>query len=177
MNQTAPKLPEVEEHDLASKYPVRLPVWWGIYGEKNNEFKDMKGVTGKNVMIRHMKIYSKGGIIRNFYGLLEKILQKIMRAPNVLRRPLYEMNSLLWELSDGHRTFSEICNILDQTYQEDIAPVQERTAMSIKKFESLGMMTISDTEFDGRWNTNSGFDITGKLPEPDPMLKLEWDGE
>ena len=174
MTEITEKLPNVEEHELASKYPVRLPIWWARYGEPNNKFEKLRGVKGRNIMIRHQKIYSKGGLLKSAYGILEKILQKIMRAPNVLRRPLYEMNSLLWELSDGHRTFSEICKILDQTYQEEIAPVQERTALSIKKFEALGMMTILDSEFNEKWNTGPGFDITGKLPEPEPSLKLDW---
>ena len=175
MEEELEKLPEATGHKLAEKYPVRLPVWWGRYGLTKSETEGIVGVTGKNVMIRHFKVYSKGGILKNTYGLLEKLLQKVMRAPNVLRRPLYEMNSLLWELSDGHRTFSEICVVLDSVFQEDIAPVQERTAMSIKKFESLGMMFMLDSEFEDEWETNPGFDMTGKLPEPEESLELEWD--
>ncbi len=177
MAESVSKLVETELHELAKKYPVRLPIWWARYGEKKDNLDGLKGVTGRNVMIRHIKVYAKGGIIRNFYGLFERLLQKLLRAPKVLRRPLYDMNSLLWELSNGHRTFAEICEVLDDVFQEEIAPVHERTAASIKKFETLGMMIILDSEFEEIWPTGPGFDIKGELPIPEEILELDWSEE
>ena len=46
------------------------------------------------------------------------------------------MNSMLWELCDGSRTFGEVCNMMNDVFQENIAPVLQRTAAAIGLLQS-----------------------------------------
>ena len=101
-----------ENHPLAQQYPCRLPVWWGRHGEVEKD--PMKsGVSGRLVVLRIPKQF------RRFEGVLARLL----KAPKEIRRPLDRMNSMLWELCDGSRTFVEICSVLDEVFKEEIAPV------------------------------------------------------
>ena len=88
------------ESSLAGSFPIRAPVWWGRRGEPRPH-PELPGVSGRFILLCHAKSF------RRFEGILAKLL----RAPKDLRRPLDEMNSLLWELSNGHRTFEEIVEI------------------------------------------------------------------
>ena len=98
-----------------------------------------------------------------------------MRAPKELRRPLDDMNSLLWELCDGTRDFGEICDLLDTTFHERISPVKERTAAAITRLNQLGLIGLSNKPFDGEWECGPGMDPSGELEEPNVKLNLDWD--
>jgi|TARA_B110000438_G_scaffold24510_2_gene22762 hypothetical protein len=117
-----------------NSYPIRLPVEWYT---KNpvGKHPDIPGVTGKKVVI----------IIDKKFSLIEKVLVKLFRAPKILERPLDDMNSLFWELIDGSRTFDEICNIMDNTFHERIAPVSERLEVSLTNFINLNLAVIVET--------------------------------
>ena len=100
---------------------------------------------------------------------------KITKGPRILRRPLDDMNSLLWELSDGSRTFDEICEILDTVFAEHIHPVQERTAIALKQFESLGFIVMLKNKFDKSWPNGPGVNNPeNPLPAPNSKLELDW---
>ena len=150
--------------ELSESYPVRLPVWWGRRGPVGPH-PELEGVTGRFVVIRHPKKF------RRFEGFIARLF----RAPNELRRPLDDMNSLLWELCDGTRTFEEICDLMDSTFNERIAPVAERTTAAITKLNHLGLIGLSRIEFDGEWQHGTGIDPSGELDLPDEKLGLEWD--
>ncbi len=149
--------------DLSGSYPVRLPVWWGRRGAAGPH-PDLEGISGRFVVIRHPKKFRK----------FEGFLARIMRAPKELRRPLDDMNSLLWELCDGTRQFEEICDMLDSTFHERIAPVHERTSAAIVKFNQLGLLGLSRKPFDGEWDIGPGVDPSGELGDPDAKLNLDW---
>ena len=70
-------LVDLENHPLADKYPVRLPVWWCRTGE-SGPHPDVDGTTGKTIVLRFEKTF----------GRIERIFAKLMRAPKELRRPL-----------------------------------------------------------------------------------------
>ncbi len=150
--------------DLNGAYPVRLPVWWGRRGAAGPH-PELDGVTGRFVVIRHPKKFKR----------FEGFLAKIMRAPKELRRPLDDMNSLLWELCDGTRSFEEICDLLDATFHERIAPVNERTTAAITRLNQLGLIGLSPKPFDGKWERGPGIDPSGELEEPHANLNLDWD--
>lgn len=143
---------------------MRFPVWWGRRGAAGPH-PEIKGITGRFVVIRHPKKFKR----------FEGFLAKIMRAPKELRRPLDDMNSLLWELCDGTRTFDEICNLLDSTFHERIAPVKERTAAAITRLNQLGLIGLSHKRFGGEWECGPGVDPSGELEAPDPKLNLDCD--
>ena len=149
--------------ELEGSFPVRLPVWWGRRGAAGPH-PDLEGVTGRFIVIRHPKKFKR----------FEGLLAKIMRAPKELRRPLDDMNSLLWELCDGSRTFGEICMLLDSTFHERIAPVKDRTAAAITRLNQLGLIGLSHKRFDGDWDSGPGIDPSGELEAPDEKLNLDW---
>lgn len=151
-------MPEIDE-----AFPVRLPVWWGRRGAAGPH-PELPGVTGRFVVIRHAKRF----------GRLEGLLARLFRAPGELRRPLDDMNSLLWELCDGTRDFSTLCRLLDDTFHERIAPVEERTAAALARLNQLGLVGLSTTSFEGDWPLGPGIDPSGDLEPPDPRLDLEW---
>ena len=149
--------------EFSGAYPVRLPVWWGRRGAAGPH-PELPGISGRFIVIRHPKKF------RRFEGFLAKIF----RAPKELRRPLDDMNSLLWELCDGTRSFEELCDVMDTTFNERIAPVVERTEAALTRFNQLGLIGLSKSPYDGEWERGPGFDPSGELLPPDEKLNLEW---
>ena len=101
------EISDLDQHPLANKIPVRLPVWWcrtGVAGPH----PDVEGCTGKRVVLRFEKKF----------GRIERLFAKLMRAPHELRRPLLDKNSVLWELCNGRRTFAEVCEHMNATFHE-----------------------------------------------------------
>jgi hypothetical protein len=139
------ELPGVEEHELASTYPTRLPVWWGREGVAGVS-PDKAGTTGRKVVLRFEKKFGK----------LEKIVFKFLGGTKEMKRSLDNLNSMLWELSDGSRTFAEICTIMDSLFHEKVAPVQDRTALGLNQFQQLGVLAIMKAKFDQGWPTGPG---------------------
>ena len=111
--------------------PVRLPVDWEYRGEPGIH-PEIGGVTGKNVVLLIEKKFTK----------FEKLLAKILRAPNIVKRTMHSTQSMLWELMDGERNFKEICQIMDSLYHEDIAPVEERIKAYLEVFVRLNVATV-----------------------------------
>ncbi|MGB2120524.1 MAG: hypothetical protein ACPH17_02725 [Candidatus Poseidoniaceae archaeon] len=111
--------------------PVRLPVDWEYRGESGLH-PDIDGVTGKEVVL----------LIQKRFTRFEKILAKVMKAPKVVRRTMHPTQSMLWELMDGERNFSEICSIMKSVYHEDIAPVEERVKAYLEVFVRLNVATV-----------------------------------
>ena len=94
--------------------------------------------------------------IEKRFNRFERILAKVMRAPREVRRPLDRMNSMLWELCDGSRSFQEVCSAMDATFNEDIAPPVDRTASGIDALKSRNLMTFLSQPFTGKWSTSPG---------------------
>jgi hypothetical protein len=94
--------------------------------------------------------------IEKRFNRFERILAKVMRAPREVRRPLDRMNSMLWELCDGSRSFQEVCSAMDATFNEDIAPPVDRTASGIDALKSRNLMTFLSEPFTGKWSTSPG---------------------
>ena len=111
--------------------PVRLPVEWEYRGDAGLH-PDLDGVTGREVVL----------LIQKKFTRFEKILAKLMKAPKVVRRTMHSTQSMLWELMDGERNFSEICNIMKSIYHEDIAPVEERIKAYLEIFVRLNVATV-----------------------------------
>jgi hypothetical protein len=112
-------------------YPIRLPVEWYT---KNpvGKHPEISGITGKKIVI----------VIDKKFSFFEKLMVKLFRGPKTLERPLDDMNSLFWELMDGTRTFDEICDIMDNTFHERIAPVSERLEASLTNLINLNLAVL-----------------------------------
>jgi len=111
--------------------PVRLPVEWEFRGQPGLH-PDIDGVTGKEVVL----------LIKKRFTRFEKVLAKMMKAPKVVRRTMHPTQSMLWELMDGERNFSEICTIMKSVFHEDIAPVEDRVKAYLEVFVRLNVATV-----------------------------------
>lgn len=154
------------ESSLAGSFPIRAPVWWGRRGD-SRPHPDLPGVSGRFILLCHAKSF------RRFEGILAKLL----KAPKYLRRPLDEMNSLLWELSNGHRTFEEIVSLMDETFTEQIAPAAERTEAALRLLGERGFVLFSKTEFEDVWLTGPGIDPNGETIHIDGVDTSPIDGD
>ncbi len=139
------KLAGAQEHPLANKYPTRAPVWWARTGPVGKD-PNLVGVSGRNIVLRIPKQFNR----------LEKFLARILRAPHEVRRPLDAMNSLLWELCDGSRTFSEVCHIMDDVFGEEVSPAIQRTSAAIALFQSTNLLLLLDDPLNERWRIGPG---------------------
>ena len=143
-------------------YPTRAPVWWGLRGPPGPH-PDATGTTGRQVVIRIPKSLSG----------FEALLSRILRAPNEVSRPMDDMNSVLWELMDGKNQFREICQFMEATFHERIAPTDERLRASVNQLVSDGLAIIRKDLFKGEWNISSGYDPSGMLLPPSSRLGLD----
>ncbi|HJM87292.1 MAG TPA: PqqD family protein [Candidatus Thalassarchaeaceae archaeon] len=154
------------ESTLSGAYPVRAPVWWGRRGEAFLQ-TELPGVSGRFVVLIHSKSFRR----------VEKLLAKILRAPRELRRPLDDMNSLLWELCDGHRTFEEIVVLMDEMFDEKVAPANERTESALRQLGERGFILFSRTEFEDAWPTGPGIDPEGVIQPKEGINSEPIDGD
>ena len=151
----------VKDHPLSNQYPCRTPVWWARVGvvQKN---PSLRGVSGRNIVMR----------IPKQFGRIEGWFASVLRAPREVRRPLDTMNSMLWELCDGSRTFGEVCSIMNDIFHEEIAPVMQRTATAIGLFQRNNLMLMLDEPLNGRWIIGPGrtpeHQVLGELPADHP---------
>ncbi|MBV19232.1 MAG: hypothetical protein CMA56_05150 [Euryarchaeota archaeon] len=134
-----------DEHPLHGLHPVRTPVWWGWRGDVVKRC-DIEVHTGRPVVLR---------IEKRFSGF-ERLLAKLFKAPNEVKRPLDPMNSLIWELSDGTRDFQTIVHYLNITFEEEATPVIERSTAAVRGFVALGVMKLIPSEARVPWSTEPG---------------------
>ena len=110
--------------DLSGCYPLRNEIAWGYdtrRGPSNGEGRIAILFTHKN------------------FGRIEKIIHRILGGSKFLRRPMDPLMTVVWELCDGTNSFEEICNRLDLTFKEEIAPVEERTCTAL---DGLGRSSL-----------------------------------
>jgi hypothetical protein len=81
-------------------------------------------------------------VIEKDFSLVERFLARVLRAPKYLKRPLDKLNSALWELMDGSRSFGEIIEIMEECYNEEIVPAHERCSSSIDRFMELNLVIL-----------------------------------
>ena len=146
----------IESHPLVNQYPCRTPVWWARTGEVRKD-PGWRGVTGRMIVLR----------IPKQFGRLEGKIASLLRAPREVRRPLDEMNSMLWELCDGSRDFGEVCRAMNEVFQEDIAPVMQRTAAAVQQFKHNNLMLVLEEPLDDRWLIGPG-----RTPEHQELAEL-----
>lgn len=132
----------LEKHPLNEQYPIRMPVYWGYRGESKRSLP-MSGISGREVVIVIEKTPTK----------LERLLMRIFKGPGVLQIPLREKNSILWQLCDGSKTFTEICEIMDSVFNEDISPVIQRTALALEQLKEKRLLILVEDPRDVVWST------------------------
>ena len=111
--------------------PIRLPVDWEYRGDAGIH-PEIEGITGRQVVL----------LIEKKFTRFERLLARLLKAPKVVRRTMHSTQSMLWELMDGKRNFSEICTIMDSLYHEQIAPVDDRMKAYLEVFVRLNVATV-----------------------------------
>ena len=99
-------------------YPVRNPVRWRMRDGK--------------VVITYKKEFRS----------IEKFLHDKLGGPDHIRRPLDELGTRIWLLSDGRRSLKEICVIMDDEFKERIEPAFKRVWRLIEILINTGMMRL-----------------------------------
>ena len=114
--------------------PIRLPCLWeyGISYDTPSRTLRNHGISDKQVVI----------VIEKDFNRLEWLLARLTGAPRLLRRPLDRLNSGLWDLIDGNRTLSEIIQIMEDCYEEEIIPAGQRCSASISKLIELNLVEL-----------------------------------
>ena len=103
------------------KVPVRLPVKWYFV----DDISDI-------IIIEYKKKFSK----------IESFLSKLLKSPTSVKRNLDVMNSRLWFLMDGNNTFSDIVDMMESEFKEEIIPSKQRITTSIMNFIELRLVTL-----------------------------------
>ena len=121
-------------HIGTNSIPVRVPCLWehGISYNTPNGILEDYGISDKQVVI----------IIQKDFNRFEWLLARLTGAPRLLRRPLDRLNSGLWDLIDGNRTLSEIIQIMEHCYEEEIIPARQRCSASISKLIELNVVEL-----------------------------------
>ena len=60
----------IKDHVMYGKYPCRLPVWWGYFGDIGVK-PELNNISGRKVILRIEKRFNR----------FERILAKMFRAP------------------------------------------------------------------------------------------------
>ena len=103
---------------VLSVYPARNLVKWEREGDR--------------VVLTYKKDFTK----------FERGLQKRLGGPDVIRRPLDEKGSRIWELCDGQHTLQDICDEMDALYHEDIEPVLDRVWKFLEILLKLNLIRL-----------------------------------
>ena len=130
----------IEDHPLNRQIPARMPVYWGFRGEAKRGLP-VEGISGREAVI----------VIEKTPSRLERILMKVFKGPRVVKIPLREKNSILWQLCDGTRNFAEICEIMDSVFNEDISPVIQRTALALEQLKEKRLLILVDDKNKVNW--------------------------
>ena len=113
------------------KIPVRLPVKWYFDNNASNI-----------IIIEYEKKFSK----------IESFLSKLLKSPTSVKRTLDVMNSRLWLLMDGRNSFSDIIDMMESEFKEEIIPSKQRITTSVMNFIELRLVTLLANSEEIYWN-------------------------
>ena len=154
-------LADIENHVLFGKYPCRLPVWWGHYGEIGVH-PNLPKISGKKVVLRIEKdLTDLNGCWLGYSRHPKKLDAHSMKK-------IVYFGSLRMVQEN-----SNICSILDSVFNEDISPVIDRTFAGIKLLKSKNLMTVLNEPYNGKWNIKKGITpVNQELQDLDPSLGI-----
>lgn len=76
-------------------------------------------------------------------GIINKILQKLLKKPQISYIHLDEMGSFVWPLLDGERDITSLGEDVEEKFGETAHPLYERLAKYIQILESYGFITLN----------------------------------
>ena len=93
-----------------------------------------------------VKWYRRGKIVvleypKNF-SAFERKLQKVLGGPQVIKRPLDDIGTLLWEMADGNNSLLEIYLEEQRTFKERVEPVDRIVGGLLETMLELNLMRL-----------------------------------
>ena len=96
--------------------------------------------------------YRDGRIILEYpknFNRLEARLHKVLKGPETIKRPLDEVGTLLWEMSDGDHDLVEIYIAQQERFHERVEPVDKVVGGLLETMLKLGLLKL-DFRPDGK---------------------------
>lgn len=72
----------------------------------------------------------------------ERALNKVLKGPDTIRRPLDDIGTLLWELSDGEHSLLEIYLKEQETFKERVEPVDRVVGGLLEAMLKQGLLQL-----------------------------------
>lgn len=128
--------------DPRSIYPIRADVDW--------KYRD--GI----IVLKYPKDFNS----------FERFLNRFIKGPEEIRRPLDDVGTLLWEMSDGEHSLLEIYLRQQNRFHERVEPVDKVVGSLLETFLKLHLMRLEYRE-DGKKGgyTKSGKRILVRAPK------------
>lgn len=73
---------------------------------------------------------------------LERVLNRVLKGPENIRRPLDDVGTLLWEMSDGDHSLLEIYIAEQERFHERVEPVDRVVGGLLETMLKLGLMRL-----------------------------------
>ncbi|MGA1794124.1 MAG: hypothetical protein ACMUHM_09240 [Thermoplasmatota archaeon] len=89
--------------------------------------------------------YRDGKVVLEYpknFNRLEKKLHKILKGPENIRRPLDEVGTLLWEMSDGDHCLAEVYLKQQKMFHERVEPVDKVVGGLLETMLKLGLLQL-----------------------------------
>ncbi|MBN1390355.1 MAG: PqqD family peptide modification chaperone [Candidatus Thermoplasmatota archaeon] len=89
--------------------------------------------------------YRDGRVVLEYpknFNRLERQLHKVLKGPKNIRRPLDEVGTLLWEMSDGEHSLVEIYLEQQKRFHERVEPVDKVVGGLLETMLELGLMRL-----------------------------------
>ncbi|MFW3145730.1 MAG: hypothetical protein ACMUIE_02835 [Thermoplasmatota archaeon] len=76
------------------------------------------------------------------FNRMERALNKVLKGPENIKRPLDNVGTLLWELSDGDHSLLEIYIREQERFHERVEPVDKVVGGLLETMLKLGLMRL-----------------------------------
>jgi hypothetical protein len=97
--------------------------------------------------------YRDGKIVLEYpknFSRMEARLHKIIKGPETIKRPLDEVGTLLWEMSDGEHDLVEIYMAQQERFHERVEPVDKVVGGLLETMLKMGLMQLDHRPLDGQ---------------------------
>ena len=76
------------------------------------------------------------------FGTIEKWFHERIGGPEIIKRPLDQYTTLIWELCDGNNSVKDIIYIFDSKFGEEVAPAATRVQVFLEKLLELNLIVL-----------------------------------
>ena len=76
------------------------------------------------------------------FGTIEKWFHQRIGGPEIIKRPLDQYTTLIWELCDGNNSVKDIIDIFDSKFGEEVAPAATRVQDFLEKLLELNLIML-----------------------------------